>query len=175
MKTRREVQHVPLLPYLCDFSGGLKHRRPFSAWNSPHFLLHRWPVLQFIYLAPLLSSTFSLPLNQGPLSPIATLLGIWVTESALGCVVLTASFKFYQERDKFQKGLNFFLSSFSCICSVMSDYLRPHGWQPTRLLFPWDSSGKNTEVGCHFLLQGIFLTHGLNLHLLCLLYWQADS
>ena len=35
--------------------------------------------------------------------------------------------------------------------------------------------GKNTGVGCHFLLQGIFLTQGLNLHLLCLLHWKADS
>ena len=34
---------------------------------------------------------------------------------------------------------------------------------------------KNTGVGCHFLLQGIFLTQGLNLHLLRLLPWQADS
>ena len=33
---------------------------------------------------------------------------------------------------------------------------------PTRLLPPWDSPGKNTEVGCHFLLQGIFLTQGSN-------------
>ena len=31
--------------------------------------------------------------------------------------------------------------------------LRPHRWQPTRLLCPWDSPGKNTGVGCHFLLQ----------------------
>ena len=31
--------------------------------------------------------------------------------------------------------------------------LRPHGRQPTRLLCPWDSPGKNTGVGCHFLLQ----------------------
>ena len=31
--------------------------------------------------------------------------------------------------------------------------LRPHRWQPTRLPRPWDSPGKNTEVGCHFLLQ----------------------
>ena len=31
--------------------------------------------------------------------------------------------------------------------------LRPHGLQPTRLLRPWDSPGKNTGVGCHFLLQ----------------------
>ena len=35
--------------------------------------------------------------------------------------------------------------------------------------------GKNTRVGCCFLLQGIFLTQGSNLHLLCLLHWQADS
>ena len=35
----------------------------------------------------------------------------------------------------------------------MSDSVRPHRWQPTRLLHPWDSPGKNTGVGCHFLLQ----------------------
>ena len=35
----------------------------------------------------------------------------------------------------------------------MSDSVRPHRRQPTRLLCPWDSLGKNTEVGCHFLLQ----------------------
>ena len=37
--------------------------------------------------------------------------------------------------------------------SVVSDSVRPHGWQPTRLPRPWDSPGKNTGVGCHFLLQ----------------------
>ena len=36
---------------------------------------------------------------------------------------------------------------------VVSDSVRPHRWQPTRLPRPWDSSGKNTGVGCHFLLQ----------------------
>ena len=35
----------------------------------------------------------------------------------------------------------------------MSDSVRPHRWQPTRLHCPWDSPGKNTEVSCHFLLQ----------------------
>ena len=35
----------------------------------------------------------------------------------------------------------------------MSDSVRPHRWQPTRLLHPWDSPGKNPRVGCHFLLQ----------------------
>ena len=35
----------------------------------------------------------------------------------------------------------------------MSDSVRPHRRQPTRLQRPWDSPGKNTGVGCHFLLQ----------------------
>ena len=47
-------------------------------------------------------------------------------------------------------------------CSVLSDSLRPHGWQPKRLLCPWDFPGKNTGVGCHFLLQEIFPTQGLH-------------
>ena len=34
-------------------------------------------------------------------------------------------------------------------CSVVSDSLRPHGLQPTRLLHPWDFPGKSTGVGCH--------------------------
>ena len=43
-----------------------------------------------------------------------------------------------------------------CCCqvtSVMSDSVWPHRRQPTRLPRPWDSPGKNTGVGCHFLLQ----------------------
>ena len=40
-----------------------------------------------------------------------------------------------------------------CIASVVSDPVRPHRRQPTRLPHPWDSPGKNTGVGCHFLLQ----------------------
>ena len=39
--------------------------------------------------------------------------------------------------------------------------MRPHQWQPNRLPHPWDSPGKNTGVGCHFLLQGIFPTQAL--------------
>ena len=50
--------------------------------------------------------------------------------------------------------------------SVTSDSLRPRGLQPTRLLCLWDSPGKNTGVGCHALLQGIFPTQGLNSGLL---------
>ena len=50
--------------------------------------------------------------------------------------------------------------------SVVSDSLRPHGLQPARLLCPSKSLDQNTEVGCHVLLQGFFLTQGLNSHLL---------
>ena len=39
------------------------------------------------------------------------------------------------------------------VTSVMSDSVWPHRWKPTRLCCPWDSPGKNTGVGCHFLLQ----------------------
>ena len=42
------------------------------------------------------------------------------------------------------------------VCWVVSDSLQPHGLWPSRLLRPWDSPGRNTAVGCHFLLQGIF-------------------
>ena len=62
-----------------------------------------------------------------------------------------------------------------CIAFVISDSLWLHGLRPTRLLCSWDSPGKDTGVGCHFLLQGIFLTRGSNLRLLCLLHWQAGS
>ena len=45
-------------------------------------------------------------------------------------------------------------SSYCCwVTSVVSDSVRPHRRQATRLPRPWDSPGKNTGVGCHFLLQ----------------------
>ena len=57
----------------------------------------------------------------------------------------------------------------------MFNTLRSHGLKPTRLLCPWDSQGKSTGVGSHFLFQGIFPTQGLNLCLFHLLHWEADS
>ena len=52
----------------------------------------------------------------------------------------------------------------------MSDSLQPHGLEPTRLLGPWNSPGKNTGVCYRSLLQGIFLTQGSNPRLLHLLH-----
>ena len=55
---------------------------------------------------------------------------------------------------------------------VVSESLWPCRLQPTRLHCPWNFSGKNTAVGCYFLLQDILLTQGSNLSLL---HWQVDS
>ena len=51
------------------------------------------------------------------------------------------------------------MKSFSV--AQLSNSMQPHGLYPSRLLYPWDFLGKNTGVGRHFLLQGIFLTQGL--------------
>ena len=55
------------------------------------------------------------------------------------------------------------LSRFSRVDSV-----RPHRWQPTRLPRPWDSPGKNTGVGCHFLLQCMKVKNESEVAQLCL-------
>ena len=59
--------------------------------------------------------------------------------------------------------------------SAVSNSLWSHGLKPARLLNPWDSPGKNTGASCHFLLQGIFPTLGLNPQLLHLLHCWANS
>ena len=61
------------------------------------------------------------------------------------------------------------------LCSVASNPLQPHGLLSTRFLCPCNCPGRNTGVGCYFLLQGIFLTQGWNLCLLYLLHWQEGS
>ena len=55
-----------------------------------------------------------------------------------------------------------------CVCVVCTQSC-PTLCDPTRLLCPWDFSSKNTRVGCHFVLQGIFPTQASNSHFLCLL------
>ena len=62
------------------------------------------------------------------------------------------------------------LQSMLLSCSVVSNSLQPHGLQAARLPCPWDSPGRNTGVGCHFLFQGIVPTQGSNPCLLCLLH-----
>ena len=88
--------------------------------------------------------------------------------------------------------LTFFLSNLNhlkwrallrlfCVCakllhaSCMSDSLQPYGLWLARLICSRYPPGKNTGVGCHALLQGIFPTLGSNLSLLHLMHWQAGS
>ena len=62
-----------------------------------------------------------------------------------------------------------------CCCLVTKScltLLQPHRLKPARIFCPWDFPDKNTGVGCHFLLQGLFLIQGLNPHLL---HWQVGS
>ena len=64
-----------------------------------------------------------------------------------------------------------------CVGACIVSAVRPRGLWPARLLCPWDSPGKNTGVGCHLLLQGIFPTQGSTPSLPGLLHWHwpADS
>ena len=64
----------------------------------------------------------------------------------------------------------FVLSCFSCVRLFATLWTVAHQAPLSR-----DSPGKNIGVGCHALLQQIFLTQGLNPHVLCLLHWQAGS
>ena len=62
-----------------------------------------------------------------------------------------------------------FLCVLSDLCVLVAELcptLQPHGLYPTRIICPWTCPGKNTGVGCHTLLQGIFPTQGSNLCLL---------
>ena len=57
-------------------------------------------------------------------------------------------------------------------CPILCD---PMDCSPPGPFCPWDSQGKNTGMGCHAYLWGIFPTQGSNPYLLCLLHWQAGS
>ena len=93
-------------------------------------------------------------------------------------MVLGGSWELWRWAKSIDHSHSFIMLAFGCICvgvlncSVVSDSLWPQRLKPTRLFCPWASPDKDTGVGCHFLLQGIFLTQGLNPHLL---HWQADS
>ena len=68
--------------------------------------------------------------------------------------------------------LSIYESEESVSCSIVSDSLWPHELWPASLFCPWSSLGRNTGGGCHFLLQRIFSTQGLDLGLPAL---ETDS
>ena len=88
-----------------------------------------------------------------------------------------SSEKSWAELEMEEHTVSFIWLCYQCVCSVVQSCLtlRPHELYPARLLCPWYSLGKNTGMGCHFLLQGIFPTQESNSAFLCLLHWQVDS
>ena len=72
--------------------------------------------------------------------------------SLIFCIVLRILIR---EQPMAHRIIKTFFSFYSCckVTSVVSDSVGPHRRQSTRLPCPWDSPGKNTGVGCHFLLQ----------------------
>ena len=97
------------------------------SWNSLPFHMIQWML-----------ATWSLV----PLPFLKTSLNIWK---------FTVHVLLKPGLDNFE---HYFTSKCCCqVASVVSDSVRPHRRQPTRLLRPWDSPGKNTGVGCHFLFQ----------------------
>ena len=65
-----------------------------------------------------------------------------------------------------QEGIHSVYKTTCLLLSRVQLFCDPMDCSPTRPLCPWDSPGKNTGVGCHFLLQGIFLSQRSNLRLL---------
>ena len=85
------------------------------------------------------------------------------------CIILTIKWKIHSF--KFEEFLRYPFRNrmwvLKTICdiaamSLQSDSMWPHRWQPTSLPRPWDSPGKNTGVGCHFLLQYLWYYLYLN-------------
>ena len=125
-----------------------------------------WDSLGFVYLGGYFffhlgkfSTTFSSNIFSCPF--LSSSSGIPMILMLL-CLMLSQICFIYFYHSIFQLTYLFFCISYSvfeslcCCCyvtSVVSNSVRPRRWQPIRLPHPWDSPGKNTRVGCHFLLQ----------------------
>ena len=133
----------------------------------------------------MIHSTYKLNTKGDNIQPWCTPFPVW-NQLVVLCLVLTvASWPFSQEAGKvfwYSHLFNNFpqlVVIHMVVVYLLSHVwlLRPHGLWPARLLHPWHFSGKTTGVGCHFLLQGIFPTHGSNsglLHCRQILYWLSQ-
>ena len=130
------------------------------------------PVLPFSSAA----TQFSVSCHHGfwkPEKPCPPLGAEWLLgrhELHLGVCVITS--KHGRIWSRLGPTTSWLVSCHMLVYEVKVTQSRPHGLKPTRLFCPWNSPGRNTEVGCHSLLQGIFPIQGLNLGLL---HWQVDS
>ena len=146
---------------------------PSSSWSNFHFSIlsaflskpgiDRNPFLKILWARNLaFHSAVSLAefFNAFSIYPLTSILDQFTFWLWCGCLrrgsVTIAQFHSFK----------YLYLSLRSVTSVVSHSLWPYGLYPTRLLYPWNSPGKNTEVGCHALLQGIFLTQGSNRYLL---------
>ena len=156
------------------------------------WILNHWTreVPKFLWWGFLCCCWLVTPVHPSGLSSIIFLTtgGLYslpTKEVYIPCKEDTILFRFFSHRDHYIQSIeqNFLCCTvgpyylvYICVhvcvlrCSVMSNSLWPRGLQHPRLLWPWNSLGKNTGVGCHFLLQWTFLIQGSNSRLLCLLH-----
>ena len=91
----------------------------------------------------------------------------WRMSSSLRHTPNTANFSCYLSDNSQPSCLNLICCSYCLVCNSCPTLLHPQ--ELTRLFSPWDFPSKNTGVGSHFLLHGIFLIQRSNL---CLLHWR---
>ena len=145
-----------------------KRRIVLVSFTSTYLVTKTFLLLNILPVCPLLSISLPLPwfLSWWFLTDISADAPYWFLSSNLTFPPV----QFVQFPEPFFKkfSLLLWLAYFKnkkvqlvvLLCSIVSNSLQPHGLWPARLLCPWDFPSKNTGVGCHFLLQGIFLTEG---------------
>ena len=131
--------------------------------QPPYFLHNEWCTIRYYWTQAWSNTLLDLVINPGTWHMSAPTIN-WHSQK---------QFTKYSKALKYEWTTNTWQSESESVSgSVASDSLWPHGLYPARLLYPWDSPGKITGVGCHPLLQGIFPPLGLNPGLP---HWQAGS
>ena len=120
--------------------------------------------------------------QQGWFPPVTSLLGSQMAIFVLGLcnifpLCLSVAIFLFSCKDTSHIGFGLTpVTSFTFCAKLLQSCLTVTPWTvASRPHRPWDSPGRDTGVGYHSLLQGIFPTQGSNPHLSCLLHWQVDS
>ena len=142
---------------------------PILAWNVPLILsifLKRSPVFCILLFSPIsLYCSFKKASFFSSLLFSRTLHSVGYIFPFLPCLLLffPQLYAKHPQTTTLPSCISFWIHFLYCCCccqvaSVVSDSVQPHRQQPTRLLRPWDSPGKNTGVGCPFLLHIFYIT-----------------
>ena len=146
IKSRPTISNNLAIPHLATYSKELKNR---ISQRYLHFHVH----CNIIHNSQDIETT-QIPTNRGMNKEI-----VLYTYIAITVAILESKMMFCGKQPK-----NFYVLVYCLVPKSCLTLLQPNGLQPARLLCPCDSPGKNTGVGCPFLLQGIFPTQGSNPH-----------